>query len=499
MTTGEPTQNDMLSPVCEADKASPCDRVQPQVSLERSFHPSYIAQQKRISRLEMELKAALDELQKIRVEMSSIRRPDNEVVDIDQGPSRYWTQEEHRKFLEGIRRFGSKEVKAISQFIGSRNVTQVRTHAHKYWMKLERQKFQQSPRDSECASEAQQFMQDIPSTPYGHAYSESRPTPPREESPLGDAISSEDEQECVPRNKSSRYDRSSDVQIEAANTRKKRRKFTTSNILEAILQRHDAHTGRSCDSPASRECEAVDDFSPSVETGSPDFRKTRIRRTASRSSASSMTRSCSSKVQRSSGGTKLDLKAEETAARPALSQSNRASSHIEIKQEQGFELEIASSGPPNLFDLTDPDFTRWKPANRVRGVAPASPASKYSMYQTGDRQGPIAHEENAWNGMAVKVEHASQYQPGHLEMLDSGSFSEGADSSSLLSVPTQFQLDDLHDVLDMNLCNKRARMMYKEFDDGLSSWSGEIGMLSFPDWLSGEPSFDHDFLRCEPV
>eukprot|EP00292_Cryptomonas_paramecium_P009876 CAMPEP_0113692708 /NCGR_PEP_ID=MMETSP0038_2-20120614/19247_1 /TAXON_ID=2898 /ORGANISM="Cryptomonas paramecium" /LENGTH=264 /DNA_ID=CAMNT_0000614675 /DNA_START=213 /DNA_END=1004 /DNA_ORIENTATION=- /assembly_acc=CAM_ASM_000170 len=57
--------------------------------------------------------------------------------------SRYWTEEEHQRFLEAIQTIGHKDVKAIAQFVGTRNSTQVRTHAQKYFMKLARLKKQE--------------------------------------------------------------------------------------------------------------------------------------------------------------------------------------------------------------------------------------------------------------------------------------------------------------------------------------------------------------------
>lgn len=53
--------------------------------------------------------------------------------------SRYWTAEEHMRFLEGLARFGHKDMKAIARFVGTRNSTQVRTHAQKYYLKLARE------------------------------------------------------------------------------------------------------------------------------------------------------------------------------------------------------------------------------------------------------------------------------------------------------------------------------------------------------------------------
>mmetsp|Transcript_10505 Transcript_10505/g.27947 ORF Transcript_10505/g.27947 Transcript_10505/m.27947 type:complete len:807 (-) Transcript_10505:2498-4918(-) len=52
--------------------------------------------------------------------------------------TRYWTEAEHRLFLEGVQRFGAKDVRAISQLVGSRSVTQVRSHAQKYFKKMQK-------------------------------------------------------------------------------------------------------------------------------------------------------------------------------------------------------------------------------------------------------------------------------------------------------------------------------------------------------------------------
>ena len=48
-----------------------------------------------------------------------------------------WTEEEHEIFLEGLQMHG-KQWKTIATMIGTRTVVQVRTHAQKYFQKLER-------------------------------------------------------------------------------------------------------------------------------------------------------------------------------------------------------------------------------------------------------------------------------------------------------------------------------------------------------------------------
>jgi SHAQKYF class myb-like DNA-binding protein len=54
---------------------------------------------------------------------------------------RYWTEEEHQRFLDALQSVGPKDVKAIASFVGSRSATQVRTHAQKYFLKLVRNRF----------------------------------------------------------------------------------------------------------------------------------------------------------------------------------------------------------------------------------------------------------------------------------------------------------------------------------------------------------------------
>ena len=48
-----------------------------------------------------------------------------------------WTEEEHEIFLQGLQLHG-KQWKTIATMIGTRTVVQVRTHAQKYFQKMER-------------------------------------------------------------------------------------------------------------------------------------------------------------------------------------------------------------------------------------------------------------------------------------------------------------------------------------------------------------------------
>lgn len=54
--------------------------------------------------------------------------------------SRYWTADEHSRFLEGLEMYGQKDIKAISRHVGTRSATQVRTHAQKYYLRIERER-----------------------------------------------------------------------------------------------------------------------------------------------------------------------------------------------------------------------------------------------------------------------------------------------------------------------------------------------------------------------
>jgi len=55
------------------------------------------------------------------------------------GQSRYWTNSEHRLFVEALSMFGTKDLKAIAAHVATRNQTQVRTHAQKWSMRLVRE------------------------------------------------------------------------------------------------------------------------------------------------------------------------------------------------------------------------------------------------------------------------------------------------------------------------------------------------------------------------
>lgn len=55
------------------------------------------------------------------------------------GESRYWTPSEHKLFVEALLKFGPKDLKSISAYVGTRNMIQCRTHEQKCFMRLMRE------------------------------------------------------------------------------------------------------------------------------------------------------------------------------------------------------------------------------------------------------------------------------------------------------------------------------------------------------------------------
>ena len=49
-----------------------------------------------------------------------------------------WTKEEHQKFIEGLKKFG-KNWKQVEEHVGTRNGAQIRSHAQKFFNRLERE------------------------------------------------------------------------------------------------------------------------------------------------------------------------------------------------------------------------------------------------------------------------------------------------------------------------------------------------------------------------
>jgi hypothetical protein len=76
-------------------------------------------------RLRQELAEARDECKRLK-ELLADREEHKEMLKQDEAFSqRYWTPEEHQRFLTGLKMYGHKDIKAISRFVGTRNATQV--------------------------------------------------------------------------------------------------------------------------------------------------------------------------------------------------------------------------------------------------------------------------------------------------------------------------------------------------------------------------------------
>mmetsp|Transcript_29042 Transcript_29042/g.40870 ORF Transcript_29042/g.40870 Transcript_29042/m.40870 type:complete len:538 (-) Transcript_29042:393-2006(-) len=99
-------------------------------------------QQRRIVQLEMELDRCRKQIDELLYAKEKLTKAEPKVEDKAQ--SRYWTPEEHQRFLEAVKKFGLKDVKAVASYVGTRNPTQVRTHAQKYYLRLERERNKQS-------------------------------------------------------------------------------------------------------------------------------------------------------------------------------------------------------------------------------------------------------------------------------------------------------------------------------------------------------------------
>lgn len=100
------------------------------------------------------------------------------------GNNRYWSPSEHKMFLEGLNKYGRKNVKAISQYVGTRNPTQVRTHAQKYFAKIEKDKEKKGRRNNrkvDCEeTDDSSIGSSGPSSPYDSptmAHHQKVPTP----------------------------------------------------------------------------------------------------------------------------------------------------------------------------------------------------------------------------------------------------------------------------------------------------------------------------------
>jgi SHAQKYF class myb-like DNA-binding protein len=113
---------------------------QAELELELSLRGSLLVQQqRRIVQLEDELQRAWAEIERLRTKLGSLERDRAPLDDEGSRQPRYWTPEEHTLFVEAVQRYGWKDVKAISQHVGTRNPTQVRTHAQKLLLRQQKE------------------------------------------------------------------------------------------------------------------------------------------------------------------------------------------------------------------------------------------------------------------------------------------------------------------------------------------------------------------------
>lgn len=71
-----------------------------------------------------------------------------------------WTEAEHIRFLEGLRLY-SKDWRAIEEYIGTRTCSQIRSHAQKFFLRLQKQ--QKEMRGQGLADADQQILNDLES------------------------------------------------------------------------------------------------------------------------------------------------------------------------------------------------------------------------------------------------------------------------------------------------------------------------------------------------
>jgi len=89
--------------------------------------------------LEDELQRAWAEIERLRAKLGTVERERPSGDEDGSRQPRYWTAEEHTLFVEAVERYGWKDVKAISQHVGTRNPTQVRTHAQKLLLRQQKE------------------------------------------------------------------------------------------------------------------------------------------------------------------------------------------------------------------------------------------------------------------------------------------------------------------------------------------------------------------------
>ena len=61
----------------------------------------------------------------------------NEVSDASRTSGR-WTSEEHRRFIDALKKFG-KQWKKVEEYVHTRSGAQIRSHAQKYFLKIQKE------------------------------------------------------------------------------------------------------------------------------------------------------------------------------------------------------------------------------------------------------------------------------------------------------------------------------------------------------------------------
>lgn len=102
------------------------------------YYDHHYAAIDRVASLEGELDKAHREIDRLRGKLAEYEK-ERSKTDSPKAQSRYWTPDEHKRFLEALQKFGAKDVRAVANYVGSRNATQVRTHAQKYFLRVARE------------------------------------------------------------------------------------------------------------------------------------------------------------------------------------------------------------------------------------------------------------------------------------------------------------------------------------------------------------------------
>jgi len=69
---------------------------------------------------------------------STVGKPKDTNLDPSNKITGRWTKEEHQRFVEGLRKFG-KNWKKVEEYVGTRSGPQIRSHAQKFFIRLDRE------------------------------------------------------------------------------------------------------------------------------------------------------------------------------------------------------------------------------------------------------------------------------------------------------------------------------------------------------------------------